>query len=1216
VLNRIYIIIGVLAIIALAGAFIAPRFIQWGDYRDRMEALATEALGEDVTIRGDIEFSLLPQPRLSFTDVVVGSIEAPAATVGAVEADFSLMEFLRDNYNVTRLVLTRPVIDLTIDENGLFGSGIEVATGKSAVVLAQASIVDGTIRLEDVRTGERFVATDLDGDLRLASFSGPFQFQGTAEYDAQRYSLRFNSALVDVDGNTRVTSFLQPVDGAFTLSTEGILSTGIAPKFDGSIVLRQAPPAAEAAAGIRGDLVFESKVQASTDRIVLSGYVLQPDENRSSARLTGAASIQLGDRRSFDAVISGGVFSLPPRDASEDATLLPFEFVRLLDELPAPLLPPMPGRIGVDLAEVGLRGFSLRQVRLDATTDGSSWEITQAIAHLPGDTEVRASGSLIANEGLPGFTGQVSIKSQRLDALAALWRKPGDDNPLFNMPGSLEGKVMLAGGALGLSGGVLTLEDTAHAVDLRLGFAEERRLDVTAHFADLGTAESAALGALLPEMPGAGFATSFPAGSFTLSAKSARVAGQDGTTLVAEGQWGETGLQFTRLSAGDIGGLGFDMALALQGTLADPLVSGSGVIRASNPAAPALVALHDRADTPAAWRDALALSLPGEVIFDLTPANSEGAQTLTLGGRLGAADLDITAQLSGGLNGALTQSLRVNGTLESRDPPALTRQLGFGDAEIFFDASDMMVSLNFEGVPGEELKSQITASAGEEYLSFSGNLLVADNAEIQGTGSIEGKLVDAAGLAQLAGARGLGLPMAEGRADLHFEGQRLARLTGIEGRSGEAGFSGELSLSRTGGSAMVAGAVALDSVDVTGLAAAVFGPAALIPGSGPWPDGPIDIGDTARSTRGTVAVTTPLVTVGGEPMMRDASFDLSWDETRTRLARFEAGIGNGQMTFDVSVCCSGPLADKTVAGRLTLDGVSLDEIAPPAVAEALGGVIDGGLRFEATGASFAAVAQLLAGEGNFTIADFTVDKLDPAVFATVAALDGVLEMDADALSIIIGQGLEQGAFKAPELAGAFTVAGGVARLANLIVEGDGASLAGGLNLTVETLGLDGSFAMTPLGFDDPNGLVDANTARIATRLSGTLPEPVNTLDLDIMVAALQVRANELEVDRLEVLRAEDAERQRAAAEERNRLIAEQRRVAAEEAARLAAEEEARRQEELRVQEEQRLLQQQQQAVPPVQAPAPSPQVAPTGPLDLNLPPINRQFPGGVIQPQF
>jgi septal ring factor EnvC (AmiA/AmiB activator) len=113
-----------------------------------------------------------------------------------------------------------------------------------------------------------------------------------------------------------------------------------------------------------------------------------------------------------------------------------------------------------------------------------------------------------------------------------------------------------------------------------------------------------------------------------------------------------------------------------------------------------------------------------------------------------------------------------------------------------------------------------------------------------------------------------------------------------------------------------------------------------------------------------------------------------------------------------------------------------------------------------------------------------------------------------------------------------------------------------------------------------------------SHLAGTLLAPAVTLDLAEMVAAIQVRANELEVDRLEALRIEDAERQRAAAQERNRLIEAQRQRAAAEAERLAAEEAARQAQAQRAEEERqaRELQRQAPAVP-----------APTGTLDLTLP---------------
>lgn len=1213
-LNRIYIIIGTLAIIVLAGAFIAPFFISWSDYRGRMEELATAMLGTPVTVRGDIEFSLLPQPKLHFDDVLVGSTEAPAATVDSVEAEFALIDFLRDNYTITKLVLQQPVIDFTVDESGFFGSGVSIATGNGGVGLGQTTIVGATMRLIDMRSGESFVASDVSGELRLSNFSGPFGFTGTGLYGATPYSVRVNASAADESGRTRLSAFLQPQSGAFTLSAEGMLAPGMAPKFDGDLIYRQKPEATTVAEDIRGDLVLESKVTGSTDRIVLSGYTLRPDENRAGTRLTGAASIQLGDVRSFDAVISGGVFALPPRDAKEDASALPYEAVRLLSELPAPIIPPMAGRIGIDLAEVGLRGFALRDVRLDAMTDGDSWTVEQFIGQLPGDTELRFSGTLTSESDRPAFRGDAVLTSSRLDGLAALWRKPEDNNPLFNVPATLAGKVMLVGDAFGVSDGVMTLEDKQHRIDVRLGFGAEKRLDIVGSFDALDTNESAMIAALLPDFAGeAAFGNSFPLGSFSLTAKAARVWGLDGTRLLAEGQWGNGEAQFAQLSAEDWGGVGFDARLVARGTLAQPVIAGSGLVRTESGTAPALLRLYDLADMPQAWRDYLALSAPASLLVDIGEP-LDGDQTVTLGGTLGVGELNLRAELSGGLAELATAPLRVTGGLESSAIDDLTAQIGLGDAALFAGDGSMLVSFSLEGAPTNSLVSSITASLGEESVSFSGSLIAAAGGEIEGTGTLDARLADAGALARIAGARGLTLPQAAGSAQLHFEGNRLARLTDIAGTSGETGFAGALSLSRSGGTTAVSGDIRVDLLSVEGLAATLLAPAALLESDSIWPAGPLGTTMEARQTRGSVLVSAPALSAGAIERLGETQFELSWDETRTRLARFEAVADLGRVGLDITVCCAGPLAERTVSGRLSLSAVPLEMIVPAGLADVLEGTLDGGLRFEGTGASLADVMAAASGEGSFTVADFSAAQLSPGVFATVGGLEDVLNTEPEVLRTLMGVALGQGSFAAPTAAGAFTLAGGVVRLANLILEGDNATLSGDVNLTLANLGLSGSFAMTPRGLDDANGLVRADTARIITRIGGTLLTPEVTLDLDEIIAGVLVRANEIEVDRLEVLQAEDAARQRAAAEQRNRLIEDQRRRAAEEAARLAAEEAARQAAEAEQQalERQRLLEQQQPIAPPA---APAPNQTFEGPLDLGLQPqVNQLIVNGINQP--
>ncbi len=181
-------------------------------------------------------------------------------------------------------------------------------------------------------------------------------------------------------------------------------------------------------------------------------------------------------------------------------------------------------------------------------------------------------------------------------------------------------------------------------------------------------------------------------------------------------------------------------------------------------------------------------------------------------------------------------------------------------------------------------------------------------------------------------------------------------------------------------------------------------------------------------------------------------------------------------------------------------------------------------------------------------------------------------------------GLDDAPFEAGSVSGSFTIAGGVIRSPNLAMQATGARLFGTASLSLRNLVVGGGFAMTPVGLDDPEGLVNAATAQIAANLGGTLVEPDRTFDVSGMVDAMKAKALEVEVARLEKLRAEDEARQKAAAEERARIAAEEARKRAEEEARLKAEAEARRAAEAeaeaaRRRAEQQRLQQQQSGGP-------------------------------------
>src|SRR5690606_34655385 len=103
------------------------------------------------------------------------------------------------------------------------------------------------------------------------------------------------------------------------------------------------------------------------------------------------------------------------------------------------------------IAEVGLRAFALRNVRLDAATDGSGWTISQLTGVLPGDATVTLSGDVDVSTGKPEFAGSFAVRSQRLDALSTMWRGLEEGNPLFGMPGGIAARLNLVGETLSIS---------------------------------------------------------------------------------------------------------------------------------------------------------------------------------------------------------------------------------------------------------------------------------------------------------------------------------------------------------------------------------------------------------------------------------------------------------------------------------------------------------------------------------------------------------------------------------------------------------------------------------------------------------------------------------------------------------------------------------------------------------------------------------------------
>nr|WP_255714190.1 AsmA-like C-terminal region-containing protein [Pelagibacterium xiamenense] len=345
------------------------------------------------------------------------------------------------------------------------------------------------------------------------------------------------------------------------------------------------------------------------------------------------------------------------------------------------------------------------------------------------------------------------------------------------------------------------------------------------------------------------------------------------------------------------------------------------------------------------------------------------------------------------------------------------------------------------------------------------------------------------------------------------------------------------------------------------------GPAALVSGvPGAWPDGPVAIGQAPRQARGRIAVSAPALYAGEDALIEALAFDYSWEAENIRLRGLFGEFGGGTIQLDAALCCASALPDKSLSGRFTLNGVTLDALLPETPSAVLSGTLTAGGTFQGSGDSYRGLIGSLNGEGSFSVSGLSVGRLSPGVFETAAGLDNLVEMEPQALEDIVVAALDAGSFTADEVGGLFSLVGGSIRVSNFAIDGEEARLLGGGVLDLETLALDTAVTLAATENPGGNGLITETTGRIGVLLDGPLGAPERTLDLTQMVDAIQMRALEVELDELEALRAEQEARQQALAEEQARLM--------EEEARRQAEELLRQQQE----EAERLAAEQQQAL--------------------------------------
>lgn len=217
-MRRLFMFFLAFAVIVLGAALIAPALVPQDALRTRVEAAATQALGREVSLPGDISLRILPRAQVSAGQARIanedGFGEAPFAEMAEMRVSVAVLPLISRRIEVQEFILVDPTIRLQSRagrNNWTFGNGTQAS---SAPASADAGFVrrPGALPLEasfgDVRliNGQVIYSDDtqtrridaLNLTASLPSVDEPVRLSGSFSADGQ--PMEFDLSLASLRG--------------------------------------------------------------------------------------------------------------------------------------------------------------------------------------------------------------------------------------------------------------------------------------------------------------------------------------------------------------------------------------------------------------------------------------------------------------------------------------------------------------------------------------------------------------------------------------------------------------------------------------------------------------------------------------------------------------------------------------------------------------------------------------------------------------------------------------------------------------------------------------------------------------------------------------------------------------------------------------------------------------------------------------------------------
>lgn len=1067
-------------ILAIVAALFAPAYVDWNDWRAGFERQASELAGTSVQIRGPIEATILPTPAFILRDVRIGDPEkSTGIQAGEVRGTLSLGTLLRGVFEAEDFVLIAPSIRVAVEQGGRIVLPAGEAKVSDTLSISRFSMSGGSLTIENRAENSLTFLDGISATGEMQSRSGPMRLEAAMRRDGRRWNLRLSTGVFGAEGARTRVSLERPDDGA-SLDADGLLAFASGqPRFNGRLNLAHAK-----GAGLPWKL--SAQANANGDLVKFESFDLTVGGNEFPLELSG--NLQFVPRR--DGAVEGEInakrLDLDRALGVQPGGGLAAVIAPLRETLDRAMEIPLVGSLGIGIDLLAANGGQVRELKGEIGLREGILAIENLEAKLPGRAFLKASGT---GAGSGYFLGEVLLEAADPAALVR-WAFGPEKSAAFDDYTSLQisGRTDWSPERILADKIELVLDET------KLGgsFALRQKSGVAGTLSATLTANGINLDLLAPLASELWSGSRGSDISFGFQGQSLKIFGKEMKRIDASLSRHIGGVSIERLHVEDFDGLSGQASGKLAGENLDRRIA------------------FDVSAARGGGLAAIAKQFAGEDAGMLAQAFFSRGMPMKLAGTASGSAKEVAIETKG-------RMADVSAEFQARFD---SNAGALADARMSLEAPESGKLLAMFGIvpgmpePGDgRLEAALSAPKAGIY-PLSAKLSVA-GAELSAAGDIqrskEGRIeprlqikLDAndlrPALAVVSRASEAAVP-AKGTASLSRSDKGFAfgnLALDIAGRQ----VQGQLHLDGIEKPA-ISGGIKLDRSELSGLLALLAGRSGDAKNF--WPASQLATAPLAGAT-GSVDVEIGTLVLTGAHVASAAKFRMKLDEPM-EIANLTADFAGGKLAGDLRISGAKPV---TLDARGSLTGFDLARVLTPGATKTqVRGRGNLTLSLSGSGATPSAVISNAAGQGMLSLEKLEIDALDPtSIAAVVSASEKHMPRDETHLIDGVNKMLARAPLSLARLEAPLIAANGIVRTGKAMAKTGDVEVTAEASADLAKLQIDGYVEL------ETSGRTTARPA-VTARWRGPFASPSRTVDVSALSTAINLRAMEREMKRLE-----------------------------------------------------------------------------------------------------